>query len=467
MNLEQLAEDWIRAGRRRGNAPGTEMAYQWAMNHFLRLEAERGIERADQITANEIEAYQDWLLESGKSPQSQRIGSSALREFLKWAASKRLVAPELWLAVSPVKVPRGVPKPLPEEDLKKLLLYLLPVPPRISVTHARDRAIFLYLLGTSSRVSEALQVTTRDFEKAWVIQKGGGSQMLLSPPIVVEAVKLYLELRGPSTSEFLWITHDTNRPTRRLTAEGVRRIFNHLAQVTGTRHFSPHVLRHTAASLMLDAGVPVAGIAGHLGHADLSTVMNYAKMSPKRRQEALDGLQGFLEDTITDAQPKGKAKLAEPEPVVAMAAPIQPVHTDDPRGYLEFLTKELEGELALANQLTERLAALLTGPAPSEAAGRLRIVEGLASETERQPANDYALCSASDFFRSPHDPSRRTVDVYRDDPAAIELRAVFSPTHGIAFELFGDHVGIRQGFQELALLVTSNPDFPGWLEASV
>jgi site-specific recombinase XerD len=312
VNLPQLADDYLRAARRAGNRPGSEVAYQWALKHWLRVAAERGVREPAQITVADIEAFQDYLLESGKSKQSQRIGSTAVREMLKWAAAKQLVPAELHLGVAKVRVPRGVPRPVAEGDLKKLLLHLLPLKPRMTVLEVRDRALALYLLGTSSRISEALQVTERDWEHAWVIAKGGGQQALLSPPIVVEAVKLYLARRGTVPSEFVWITHDTNRPVRRLTPEGARGIFKRLARQVGIRHFSPHQLRHSAASVLLDRGVAVTGIADHLGHADLSTVMGYAKMSPRRRQEAVDGLQGFLEDTISEAQPKARAKAKAP-----------------------------------------------------------------------------------------------------------------------------------------------------------
>jgi len=222
------------------------------------------------------------------------------------------VPAELHLGVSKVRVPRGQPRPVAEDDLKRLLLYLLPLKPRMTVLEVRDRALALYLLGTSSRISEVLQVTERDWEHAWVVQKGGGQQAVLSPPIVVEAVKLYLAKRGPVASEFVWITHDTNRPMRRLTPEGARGICNRLARQVGIRHFSPHQLRHSAASVLLDRGVAVTGIAAHMGHSGLDSVMGYAKMSPRRRQEAVDGLQGFLEETIEEAQPKARAKAKAP-----------------------------------------------------------------------------------------------------------------------------------------------------------
>jgi site-specific recombinase XerD len=355
--LANLADDYLRAARRAGNRPGTEIAYGWALKHWLRITAARGVDEPAQITVADVEAFQDFLVESGKSKQSQRIGSTALREMLKWAAAKQLVPAELHLAVSKVRVPRGVPRPVAAEDLKRLLLYLLPLKPRMTILEVRDRALALYLLGTSSRVSEALQVTERDWEHAWVIQKGGGQQALLSPPIVVEAVRLYLARRGPVASEFVWITHDTNRPVRRLTPEGARGIFERLARQVGIRHFSPHQLRHSAASVLLDRGVPVTGIADHLGHADLSTVMGYAKMSPRRRQEAVDGLQGFLEETIAEAQPKGKAS-ATPTATATAALPVE--------GSTEELVNLLLAKVERLNNrvmiLEDKLAALTMPP---------------------------------------------------------------------------------------------------------
>jgi integrase/recombinase XerC len=482
VNLEQMVDDWLRAARRQGSRPGTEVAYGWALKIWLKLEAERGIERPDQITAEDVEAFQDWLIDSGKSRSSQRIASSALRVMLQWAAAKRLVAPELHLAVAKVRVPRGQPRPLDEGDLKRLLLHLLPVPPRISVGQARDRALILYLLGTTSRISEALQVTERDWEHAWVVQKGGSQQALLSPPMVVEAVKLYLARRGPVASEFLWTTLDTNRPLRRITPEGVRAICNRLAMQAGIPHFSPHQIRHTAASMLIDREVPAEVVSAQMGHRDMSSLNTYAKVSPRRRQAALSSMQSFLEETIEEAQPKGKAKRAEPEPVVATEAPIEAVGTgEDQRAYLDHLIKEVEGELMRAHDLTTRLAALHTGPSPSQSDAQLRVLDDNAPRG-RQPGYSEALISESgviDIWGKQLDvppsgrakvpmpmsePSGGVIDHWRDQPGAIELRIVFSPTQGVAFEMFGDELGIRQGFEELAGLISSNPDLP-WLHA--
>ncbi len=303
-----MADDWMRAGRRQGNRPGTELAYSWATKHFVAFLAERGVNATGQLQGEHIEAFQDWLIATGKSRSSQRIASSVLRELLRWAGGRRLVSPELFLVVARVRAPRGTPRPLDEDDLRHLLIYLLPRRPRMSLVEARDRALFLYLLGSSARVSEALQVTRREFERAWVIQKGGGHQLLLAPPIVVEAVNEYLALRRDA-SEWLWVTLDTNRPIRRITPEGVRPIWVRLARKVGAKHFTTHQIRHTAATVMMDRDVRDSIIATHLGHSNLSTLANYAKVRPKRRQEALDALQGFIEDTILLAQEPGPQPL--------------------------------------------------------------------------------------------------------------------------------------------------------------
>ena len=441
--LVNLVDDWTRARRRLGDRPGTEIAYGWAIGHFLKFAADRSIVCADQVTTEDIEAFQDSLVASGKSRQSQRLASTSLRSLLEYAAAKRLAPAELHLAVARVRVPRGQPRPISEGDLRKLLLYLLPRRPRMTAQVARDRALFLYLLGSSARVSEVLQLTQRDFEQAWVIQKGGGQQMLLSPPIVVEAVKEYLALRTDA-SEFLWVTFDSNRPVRRITATGVLSIWERLARLVGVPHFTTHQIRHTAASVLLDEGVQESVIAAHLGHSDLTTLANYARTSPRRRQEALTAMQGFLEKTIDRAKPSQVTRSATTGAIGKhVAKGNEPIRADEAAGYLAFLTENLEGQLATLDELTDRLARLLPGPSPSRAVPVLRVLDGEASAPRR------SVGSASDDWS--------------DDPAVCEVRARFSPGRGVRFELRGDPIGIVQALAEFGGLFASNPDLPGWL----
>lgn len=299
-SLEQLVDDWFRVRRRQGNAPGTEVGYGWALKRFTSFLSSQGVTKAHQLEAEDIEAFQDLLIAEGKARQSQRLASTAIRELLMWAAGRRLVSPELHLVVARVRVPRGLAKPLAEQDLNRLLVYLLPQRPRASVLEARDRALFLYLLGSTARVSEVLQMTRRDFEAPVVQMKGGREHRLFAPPVVMDALRQYLVRRGEDEVPWMWITYDSNRPRRRLTPEGVRAIWKRLAPKVGVADFPTHRLRHTAATVLLDRRVQESVIAAQMGHVDLSTVLNYARLRPGRRLEATDALGDYIQEVASD-----------------------------------------------------------------------------------------------------------------------------------------------------------------------
>lgn len=309
LSIDQMVDDWFRSRRRQGDAPGTEVGYGWALKRFSRFLADRGTTHVYQLRAEDVEDFQDRLISEGKARQSQRLASTALREMLMWAAGRRLVAPELHLVVARVRVRRGLAKPLEEADLNRLLAYFLPRRPRASVVEARDRALFLYLLGSTARVSEVLQMTRRDYEDPIVQLKGGREQRLLAPPLVMEALRHYLERRGEDGVPWFWVTFDSNRPRRRLTPEGVRAIWKRLAPKVGVSDFPTHKLRHTAATVLLDRKVQESVIAAQMGHADLSTVMSYAQLRPGRRVEAVQALGDYIDEVAA-----GLRSEPDPEP---------------------------------------------------------------------------------------------------------------------------------------------------------
>ena len=81
-----------------------------------------------------------------------------------------------------------------------------------------------------------------------------------------------------------------------MTSEGVRHICNRLARQVDIPHFSPHQLRHSAGSISYDETGDVLAAADFLGHADLSTIRNYAKVSPRRLKLVMDALDKVLRE---------------------------------------------------------------------------------------------------------------------------------------------------------------------------
>jgi len=190
------------------------------------------------------------------------------------------------------------PRPIPEEDLARILALLLPRWPHTGIVPLRDRAIFVTLLTTTARVNEVLQMQRDDFDAPWVIQKGGSDQQLRPAPIAIEFIREYVALRIDD-SPWLWISHKTNAPQTRLGAAGVWEIMQKIGKKAGVTRFTTHQLRHTGISALHEANVPEDVAMRQSGHRSKSSHRIYAQVSDRRRLQAVDA----LEDLVTRHRP--------------------------------------------------------------------------------------------------------------------------------------------------------------------
>ena len=152
----------------------------------------------------------------------------------------------------------------------------------------RDLAIFELLFATGMRISEAcgLLVDHLDLGRGCVIVDGkGGKQrtVALCGREVHTALRLYAEVRGirPTAVFFL------NRRSQRLSEASVR---SRLRQVTGTlglMHMTPHMFRHTLATMLLEEGVDLRFIQTLLGHSSIATTTIYVHVSDRAQREVL------------------------------------------------------------------------------------------------------------------------------------------------------------------------------------
>jgi len=297
--MADAVDDFTRHLARRGYSPATARAYMWALEDLQRfLEAPRGIVDWRLVRRQDLEAWQDSLI-GRLSPSSRGLAHTAARVFLRWAALRDEIGvnPAISAALDRVKVPRSAPKPIPSQDLRRIVRHLAPRRPRMGAVALRDRALFAYLLTTAARVSEALQVTRADFEHALVWQKGGSQKVLLVPELAASWVDDYLRLRKDDCP-WLWVTHELaeGRPMHRLSAEAVREIWKRMASRIGITSWTTHQLRHTGATVLEDEDVPDLVKIAHLGHADFSTLRRYSQVNPARRQLAVDAMGRRLEE---------------------------------------------------------------------------------------------------------------------------------------------------------------------------
>lgn len=294
-SVKALADDYGRSLIRRGKSPNTLRGYGWALHDLATFAEQQLGKRAtlEELTRPLLEAWQDDQLRRGLAPRTRALAVTAVRGFLAWAEREELEIPRsLRVALEPIQAPRLLPRPIPEEDLLRILHYLAPVRPKMPVKALRDRALFLYLLGTGCRVSEALQIDRDLVDRQIVVwQKGGRQKVLFAPPVAMEAIAAYLAARKDN-HQALFVA--LVNPVHRLSADGVREIWRQLARRVGVPRWTTHQLRHTSATLLIDAGVPELVAAAHLGHSGLRTIHVYAEVRQARRQEAVDALEGML-----------------------------------------------------------------------------------------------------------------------------------------------------------------------------
>ena len=233
-----------------------------------------------------VRAYLAMMRNSGYSKSTVARKLAALRSFYK-----NLVRTEQIEAspVSVVRTPRQ-DKRLPRFLDVRQMAALLAAPDTGTLSGARDRAILETIYSAGLRVSELVSLDVGDvdeFSGALRIA-GKGRKERLAPlgDRAAEAIEAYLAMRranlGSARGEPLF----ANRFSNRLSARSVRRVLDkHVIAADIAFHISPHALRHSFATHMLDAGADLRSVQEMLGHASLSTTQIYTHLTTRRLKE--------------------------------------------------------------------------------------------------------------------------------------------------------------------------------------
>jgi len=165
-----------------------------------------------------------------------------------------------------------------------------PPRPRDALTEARDRAVLELLYSSGLRVSELSGLAVGDLDLAGgmvrVLGKGGKERIVPVGDKAVEAVTRYLQLRGlPTEEEPLFLNSRSQRINRRSVA---RIVALQAGGIDSFRAVSPHTLRHSFATHLLEQGADLRSIQELLGHASLSTTQKYTHLSLDRLMAVYD-----------------------------------------------------------------------------------------------------------------------------------------------------------------------------------
>ena len=260
-----------------GASPRTHEAYGRDIQRFATFAMTRGAGSPTAISARVLRDYVYHLKDLGLAPASIRRNVSAVRTYFRFLLaeghvvrdpSERLETPRRW---------RTLPEVLTVEEVE----HLLAAPSLDDPLVFRDRAMLELGYGSGLRVSEWIEIGVRDvlFEEGLLRVFGKGSKERLVPMgrSSVGAVAIYLrELRprlekGQGKGKLM-----LNARGEPLTRMGAWKILRKYVERAGiTKHVSPHTLRHSFATHLLEGGADLRAVQEMLGHADISTTQLY------------------------------------------------------------------------------------------------------------------------------------------------------------------------------------------------
>jgi integrase/recombinase XerC len=215
---------------------------------------------------------------------------AALRSFFKFLIRRQIVEASPVASVKTPKQEKRLPRFLDEREVTKLL----DAPGEDDAFPRRDKALLETLYSTGLRVSElvGLDVEDVDLRSGLVRARGKGKKERLVPigSVAVQALQHYLEEERPRLLRPLdgTPTHALflNRDGTRLSARSVRRVLTRYISRTGLpTRTSPHTLRHTFATHLLDRGADLRSVQELLGHESLATTQIYTHVTTERLRE--------------------------------------------------------------------------------------------------------------------------------------------------------------------------------------
>ena len=276
------------AASERDLSPHTIAAYRTDLSQFREWAARHEVHTMQGLDRLLLRRYISSLSsERGLSRRSTARKASAVRSLLRWAARHDLIEGHVADNLSVPKLDRPLPRVLKAAEANKLCV----LPPGDEPTGLRDRAVLEVLYGSGIRVSElcGLDVDDVDLLRRTLRVTGKGRkqrQLPMSEPSRQALARYMDEARpwfftaGKHTPEpsalFL------NRRAGRIGPRSVRALVTKYVSAEGMRPASPHALRHSFATHLLDGGADLRSVQELLGHESLATTQIYTHVSTER-----------------------------------------------------------------------------------------------------------------------------------------------------------------------------------------
>ncbi|KSU85650.1 site-specific tyrosine recombinase XerD [Fictibacillus enclensis] len=272
----------------RGLSKNTVDSYRRDLEQYaLYMEKVERIDAIGKIQRANIVGYLLHLKENGKAATTIARNIASIRSFHQYLLREKISDADPSVHIETPKTERKLPKVLSMKEVEALL----DVPDSYHPFGMRDKAMLELLYATGIRVTELVSLDQSDVHLSMgflrCLGKGNKERIIPLGKMAASAIQVYLESGRPAlqkgkSGNALFLNHHGNRLSR----QGFWKILKHLAQKANIeKELTPHTLRHSFATHLLENGADLRAVQEMLGHADISTTQIYTHVSKTRLKD--------------------------------------------------------------------------------------------------------------------------------------------------------------------------------------
>ena len=270
-----------------GLAAHSVEAYRRDLGDFAAFVTSRGAPSPSKVTRAAITVYLISLRRRGRAAATVKRRTAAIRSFYRYLLREEAIEADPTLDLATSKLPRRLPRVLTVEEIEQLLA----TPDPSTSQGTRDRAMLELMYASGLRVSETVGLELSDIDLAHevvrCVGKGNKERVVPVGTQAVQALRAYLSQVRPRQVR----AHPTqalfvSRLGGPMTRQGCWKLIRRYARQSGiSRPLTPHVLRHSFATHLLERGADLRAVQEMLGHASISTTQVYTHVTRERLRE--------------------------------------------------------------------------------------------------------------------------------------------------------------------------------------
>lgn len=286
---EALAEYIIYLKIERGLSANTVTSYKRDIEKYLTFLTEKKITQLDEVSRFEILDFLQTLRQSGAADNSIIRMVSSLRKFHQYLKRESIVSDDPMQLIDTPKKASTLPKAISPQAVEQLL----EAPDTTTPLGVRDRTILELMYATGLRISELVNLKLSDMHltMGFIQTMGKGEKERIIPlgeiasqwlDHYLDGARVYLQDQSAETSEYVFL----NSRGKGLSRQGVWKKVKQLAlEASIDQNVTPHTLRHSFATHLLENGADLRMVQELLGHADISTTQIYTHITKTRLKQ--------------------------------------------------------------------------------------------------------------------------------------------------------------------------------------